>query len=435
MAMYYPQKTTVDMGPTAILPGSQYLTVNHETDLHHQFEIGEDRLSFDTFSHLQNGDDDDAKTDLLNKQAAESLDPTLQQRFITVEGGTVALIHYDLCHRGSRVQGAEDTRFMFKFQFYRVNEPKPRSLPSISIARPTHMKVVHEETLRWLGSTLAEEPTTSSVDNLPQLDRDLQNDAEAVRVEAAYALGRAARDAANANDKQFALGSLAKSLVHRQEERRRAAAFGLSVVGADAAPLLLDVLQSSLKSPAEAKKYAIWALGELGSVSSEIVGSLSSVLAMSDPSYEATLERATAAWALGLIGQHAYACGDQQAFSSVFEQLLKTAEQNHNYYGEDYRSLMCEEVTLSLLLNCAAAPQWALTHRGLLPLLARLVHDEDRYVMGYAAEALLTLLGAGSEKAQEALSTALARPGTSHADWTRLVQQRTCPRTTSFSPY
>ena len=83
MGFYYPQDTTEDMGPTAILPGTQYYET-HES-AHSQPELA-----------------------------------------LCGEAGTVALVHYDLWHRAMPNQ-SDKKRHMLKFLFTRLDEPKAPS--------------------------------------------------------------------------------------------------------------------------------------------------------------------------------------------------------------------------------------------------------------------------------------------------------------------
>jgi len=80
LAFYYPQDTMEDMGPSAIIPGTQF----------------DKTIS----SHV----------------AAETTEPDLN---ICGPAGTVALIHFDAWHRAS-ANTSSKTRYMLKFQFARM---------------------------------------------------------------------------------------------------------------------------------------------------------------------------------------------------------------------------------------------------------------------------------------------------------------------------
>ena len=86
MAFYYPQDTTVDMGPTGVVPGSQY---------------------------FNNTPDSEAEVALAG------------------EAGTVVIVHYDLWHRGM-ANVTDRKRYMLKFLFARMDEPEPAKGSTVS---------------------------------------------------------------------------------------------------------------------------------------------------------------------------------------------------------------------------------------------------------------------------------------------------------------
>ena len=79
MAFYYPQDVTAEMGPTSVLPASQYYT---------------------------------------SRNQAEKQDELL----LCGEAGTVTIVHYDLWHRAT-TNRSDRNRFMMKFLFCRMQEP------------------------------------------------------------------------------------------------------------------------------------------------------------------------------------------------------------------------------------------------------------------------------------------------------------------------
>lgn len=88
MAMYYPQDTTEDMGPTAVLPGSHYY-----------------------------GNRDRKDPPWGGKEGGTLL---------AGAAGTVNIVHYDLWHRGT-ANRSEKNRYMMKFLFARMEEPRSPS--------------------------------------------------------------------------------------------------------------------------------------------------------------------------------------------------------------------------------------------------------------------------------------------------------------------
>jgi hypothetical protein len=101
MLMYYPQNTTLDIGPTGIIPKSQYLT----------------KAKGDKERHFK---------DIPPHWALDGLN-------FECPAGSCVIIHYDLWHRGtanvSNKSGDASLRYMFKFQYVRVALPvlKPLS--------------------------------------------------------------------------------------------------------------------------------------------------------------------------------------------------------------------------------------------------------------------------------------------------------------------
>ena len=117
MAMYYPAEVTEDMGPTSVIPRTQYWTVDRRG-----FNQNEERLdpamtppldadgwraaNAEMGAHLSS--DDLGVRDARLAAAVELMGPGVHERkCITVEPGTVAFIHFDIFHRGSRsIRGA-----------------------------------------------------------------------------------------------------------------------------------------------------------------------------------------------------------------------------------------------------------------------------------------------------------------------------------------
>jgi hypothetical protein len=94
MIMYYPQDTTIEMGPTGIKPRTQYDVMDPEL-----------RQRNKTLENTNTKNDD------------------MHDMYIVCSAGTVVLIHYDIVHRGTANISNSSYRFMFKFQFNRLEEP------------------------------------------------------------------------------------------------------------------------------------------------------------------------------------------------------------------------------------------------------------------------------------------------------------------------
>eukprot|EP00392_Amoebophrya_sp_AT5.2_P007892 g7911.t1 len=94
MAMYYPQRTTVEMGPTELWPGTHFYRGDYGVDCATQGQ-----------KHWR-------------------VDPA-KRKTLVCEKGTIVLIHYDIWHRAGRNTNAPGSmapaRFMFKLQFARMS--------------------------------------------------------------------------------------------------------------------------------------------------------------------------------------------------------------------------------------------------------------------------------------------------------------------------
>ena len=117
MCMYYPHATTLDMGPTAVVRGSPYFTV----DRGESFPQSEDRLDPglqpppDTPEELTerleqwsgiSGRGTKLPPDGVDARVAAGVEmlgePSLEQQKLTVPAGAAVFIHFDIFHRASR---------------------------------------------------------------------------------------------------------------------------------------------------------------------------------------------------------------------------------------------------------------------------------------------------------------------------------------------
>ena len=114
MLFYYPQDTTVELGATEIMPGTQYWNVDQEID---GYVHGEDRLDYE-FDPTKEPDEQIAVS-------AKRLDPNISATYIVVPKGSAVLVDFDLFHRGSRCT-TDGERFLYKFWYARTTEPRPR---------------------------------------------------------------------------------------------------------------------------------------------------------------------------------------------------------------------------------------------------------------------------------------------------------------------
>ncbi len=259
MAFYYPQDTTEDMGPTAVLPGTQYYET-HES-AHSQPELA-----------------------------------------LCGEAGTVTLVHYDLWHRAMPNQ-SNKKRHMLKFLFTRLDEPKAPSWNSVdSTWQPLNggaslegHDVMWRSLWDWFygkrnGIT---ESTGAAENDHPALIKALRDKDEAVRLNAAYELGTVGGAAVPALIEIWQEASSSGV----ETESFQHATYALSAIGAPAVPALIDTLQDENES---IRASAAYALGDIGNAAQEAVPSLTQALGD-----ESAWVRRHATEALGLIGQPA----------------------------------------------------------------------------------------------------------------------------------
>jgi hypothetical protein len=290
MALYYPQDVTEEIGPTAVLPGTQY---------------------YYTCTH----DDDEPGAPLFG------------------QAGTVTIIHYDLWHR-AMANRTDRHRYMLKFQFIRMEAPQHPTwnnensmwAPVENDDPPYKHQVMWRHCWNWLSGrnglhekgASTREADSSGNGGVSQLIKALRDENPGLRLNAADTLGmmgdadhsvvRALIEALGDTfepvglNAAYALGGigspavpgLRKALNHESELVHRNAAYGLSAIGAPAVPALIDALEHKLDA---VRGNAAYALGEIGSPAQSAVSTLIKLLG--DPSEEV---RWHIVEALGIIG-------------------------------------------------------------------------------------------------------------------------------------
>ena len=241
MGFYYPQDTTEDMGPTAVLPATQYYET-HES------------------AHAQ---------------------PELA---LCGEAGTVTLVHYDLWHRAMPNQ-SNKKRHMLKFLFTRLDEPKAPSWNSTdSMWQPPNgdvssegPEVMWQSLWNWFyGKQNGTTKNTGLAENdLPALIAALGDKDEVVRLNAAYELGTIGASAVPELIKTWREASEDTGSSGSETESFRHATYALSAIGEPAVPALIDTLQDKNES---IRVSAAYALGDIGSAAQEAVPSLTQAL-------------------------------------------------------------------------------------------------------------------------------------------------------------
>lgn len=313
MAMYYPQDVPLERGPTGTIPGSQY------------FESRVPALP-----------------------TGEALDPEGIGLPAVGAAGTVILIHFDLWHRAFPNR-SDQTRFMFKFQFTRMEEPVRACWNRTGDEIPLNGLSGHPRSPLWrqMWRWLCADPTWETAGDPSALAAALRDDSEEIRLSAAYTLGglgAAGRDA------------LREGLYDARADVQREAGYGLATAGPEALPDLIQALQAQNE---RTRGYAVYALGDRGAHAGDAVPALAALA--DDPS---EFVRRNLADALGQIRRQA-----PMAVPALIH-LLEDADAQTRFnaaYG------------LARLGSEAAAAA---------PALAEALADDNRYVRGHAAIAL-----------------------------------------------
>jgi HEAT repeat protein len=357
MIMYVPQDTPKERGPTGVVPGSQY--------------------------QIQQPDES-----LMPEAAGE------------LEAGGFLLIHYDVWHRKMK-NFTQDKRFMMKFEFIRMQPPAAPSwdhrgqgwaldkLPGID------MTPVWQRHWAWLGgppgaearlgeaeraqalaaldhaepgrrlagiNTLARDPAAVAA-SLAPLALRLGDAFEPVSIDAAYAMARAGAAAVPVLAGAIRGDDGEDANVNRRSDRgetrlgqiARNAAYGLAEIGAASIPALLALLAEGQQ---RARKLACFALGEIEGSDAAVMAALCGAAADADAQV-----RINAVEALGL-----------KPGTPASVQALTTALRDED-----------AQVRFSAAFSLA---QLGPNARDAVPALGQALADDNRYVPGYAVEAL-----------------------------------------------
>ncbi len=326
LAMYYPQETTLEMGPTAFVPGSHYFNTE---------EAGTAR----------------------------------DEMALPVPAGSVAIVDYDIWHRGTANE-SDRKRYMVKFLFVRMEEPDSPSWdgPGADWSPEGGHEAMWSSMWDWhtggSGDGPESAPNGRSVDDLLHT---IVNDEEKACLDAAYELaamgGRAVgplMDALQADygeaapTDEVSYGRLAAA--DRPEQIRRNISYALASIGAPAVPALVE---AAGHPDWWVRDAAVETLGDIGPDAAAAVPAL--VKALGDDSLQV---RRHASEALGIVGQK----GDE-AVGGLVDSL------------GDPDEFTRRNVALALARIGPAAA-------GAVPALGGLLRDDDRYVRGKALEAL-----------------------------------------------
>ena len=261
LALYYPQETPEDLGPTGIIPKSHYYG---------------NRDSIDA----------DNEVPLCGK------------------AGTVTITNYDLWHRAMPNHSSQK-RYMMKFLFARMSEPEIPSWNNQDLEwEPSETKQLDakndakmfQQVWKWhCGQTNKNSHYLPSVTKLQELIKKLRRNSEPRCIDTAYAISEFGAKA---------VPTLITQLEDESEDIRRYAFCALSAIGKPAVSSLITAIQHS---DWWVRASAVETLGNIGNSAQAAIPSL--IQALQDESEQV---RQLAAEALGTTSQN-----DSTAVSSL----------------------------------------------------------------------------------------------------------------------
>lgn len=255
MAMYYPGGCTANMGPTSVIPKSQFLDV-----IEGKAGVG---------GRTTGGGAAPVQVD--------------EEVRVVVPPGTILLHHYEISHRATgRKEDDAPWRCMFKLQFARCSEPREPSWDASGAENPFADRLDNPglaDCWDWLSGNAGATVTGGSIAATNDLVQRLEADTEVERMAAAYSLAEDARcggtDALKAlTDALQAVGEREAYAPYQAGSAKvlpRVAMRGLAASGAAAVPPLLALLKHSSPTVVTA---AAFALGEAAPPCSEVVNNL-----------------------------------------------------------------------------------------------------------------------------------------------------------------
>ena len=285
----------------------------------------------------------------------------------------MVLANYDLFHRGTRASVEASRRFMYKFYYFRTQEPREASWRNgsaspIQGAAASPVDGVVESIWHWLRGADGEYRMRASSEDLVC---GVENAAaENERVQFAYELGLQARD------DHSLLPELERLLATGPESVRRAMGYALGVAGPAAEGVVLRGLSHD---DARVRRVACLAAAEGRFGSEHIVAGLFRCLE-DDPD---DLVRSNAAYALGNIAR---VVPERVPATRLLARLEPGVEPDNSANGGMTRSTVRESVAYAL--NNVALDAADLDRLAELGLT-----DHDRYVRGLAITALERLVG------------------------------------------
>ncbi len=377
MLFYYPQAVALDMGPTEILPGTQYWNVNREGTGRTE---GEDRFEGTLNQDVVNGMNEVERERYFHKQVLE-FDRNVKPLRLQLPKGSLVLVHFDLFHRGTRSVG-DDARFMYKFWYVRTTEPRESNRRRVIEyrARDPRRQALVAKNAAWLGL-------------------EVQHRAEPCEHEAV--VQEAERMAQAHGEVETNVGSVVDACLQEDEANRRSAMYALAGHDEESIVVASDL---RLFPNTQARCCAAFLLGELHEPRTADIDSLLQLIADESD----TDVRMTASNALGRALRRRIANGEYwlpEGFGSILDKVLRDARERKTRSGVTQSGeRQCIYVALLNIVSSAAEQgvhSDALEQISTL-LCERISGESDRYAKSTAIEILVRLASMGDLQAVEA---------------------------------
>ena len=439
--LYYPQDVDEDMGPTAIIPYSQYWTFNHEEN--HDNFAGADHLDF---GYIIEGMDkipvsgEESKYDIEEIRLQKTLHDERMRDAVSKTGwplakpfelgplraGTVVLASHNLFHRGNHRRDdwrnwQANPRYMWRLWLYRTTQPEASEIVDFELSNPKvdpmtsidlgtdqieEAKAIWRFQTHWIHTGGSPPKVEGSVEDLSKLLVAEGDSSEPIRLRAAYEL-------AGVIDEDEAIEVLSAGLLVERESVRRAATYGLIALGEASTLTFQRALTSSIRW---VRKAGAFGLGVAGTPSLETLEEMRARL-LNDNSVSV---RSVAAEAIGCIARRAagtklasellFACCDALVDSLEIEEnrVSMDVEQDRHIkfvrptdesdicegIGVDYREERFEKVRSAVRENALWSMVILTTHyselnqRSINMLESIVKNDTNVFAVGLAMDSL-----------------------------------------------
>ena len=302
MMFYYPQDVSLEMGPTAVAPRSQYLprralemqraVLRQRTqDLRKRIEK-EAHASIDSDPEANALYERELETFRVDQaklfETVEALDASWQatRTPIVADAGTVTIVHHDIAHGRFGMNTTGIPRHMVKFLFTRDREPTTPTWDNNSpewTASGDPQEPIWEYVWNWYRGA-GEQGTNRAVDDTDALVRRLRSMDDAEAIGAAYTLGNIGE-----------IEPLVEALTSPDVALRCIAGYGFTPLGSAAVVPLLDLVDDATP---ELLAAIADILGDIGPAAVDALPALTQLLHHEEPRV-----RQYAAEAIGTVGQ------------------------------------------------------------------------------------------------------------------------------------